>query len=293
MSESNSNNCMFIGLPFSGKSSFIGAFWHTLKANNENSNYTIQTQPSDREYLNQLETNFLNCTPPERTKVGFEQQINLTMIDRSTNQAINFIFPDLSGETYEGQFEYRKLGNEYLAQLKETNSLILFINPDKLRIPNLITDANSILSELGLDGSENNLETENKTLPIEEIKWTPRMAQTQVILVDLLQMISPYLQKSCKLGIVISAWDVIKQDTQPIIPADWLKNKLPLLHQFLQSNTKEFTTQFFGVSAQGGKYSPESIKELQIHFNPIDRIKVQLDSDVSNDITIPLRWLFN
>ena len=77
MPEINSNKCMFIGLPGSGKSSFIGALWHVASTGEINSAYSLTIQPNDREYLNKLQVDFLECKAPDRTKIEFKKKVPL------------------------------------------------------------------------------------------------------------------------------------------------------------------------------------------------------------------------
>jgi hypothetical protein len=283
---------MFIGLPRSGKSSFIGALWHVVLSGEIDSAFSITAQPEDREYLNRLQTDFLECKAPERTKTDFEKKVELKIKDNTTGQFVDFIFPDLSGETYESQFEFRKLTNSYVEQIGESNSLMLFVNPDYIKKPNLISEATAMLDDIEEE------QPNDQNLKVEEVKWIPKMCQTQIILVDILQMIINRISKPCKVGIVISAWDLIKnlpeENESNISPSEWLKKQMPLLDQFLLANRLSFSYEVFGVSAQGGQYAEtENNTELQSFTKQSERIIVQVKNDISHDITVPIKWLFN
>lgn len=296
----DNKNCIFIGLPSSGKSSFIGALWHVVESGEIDSIFTVTIQPKDREYLNELRSKFLKCEAPERTKTEFVKQIELQIQEKETGNSINFLFPDLSGETYETQFELRQVTNDYLYQLKACNSCIVFINPDHLKTSTLISELDGSLFDdeddnVGVMEQGNGFpDSQAKNLTPEK-PWTPRMCQTQVKLVDLLQIIQEKLPQTCKIGIIISAWDVIinmsdenKNDT----PDLWLRKNLPLFHQYLTANKHNFPYSVYGISAQGGVYSKSSNVELQKHINPSERIIVQSGNNRSHDITAPLKWLF-
>ena len=194
----------------------------------------------------------------------------------------------MSGETYLSQFEHRKLSIDYAEEIQDGNSIMLFINPDLVKKPLLISQALPMVE--GLPDMNNNNSSEDL------VKWTARGCQTQVILVDLLQIIANRLKKPCKIGVVISAWDVIKnmpdENFSSMAPQDWLKENLPLFHQYLSANKGLFDYKVFGVSAQGGKYNDEDNLELQKLAKQSERIIVQTDELVSHDITIPIDWLF-
>lgn len=297
MESKNNNRCMFIGLPNSGKSSFIGALWHVVETGEIESAYTITVQPEDREYLNELRSNFLVCKAPERTKTDFVKKIELNVQDKLKGISADFIFPDLSGETYVSQFEHRKLATKYIEEIRECNCIMLFINPDFIKKGNLISYADRMVfngsddhTVIEMDSTRTNLGT--------EITWNAKMCQTQVMLVDLLQIISSRIVQPCKIGVVISAWDLIlniPEEVEPLKnPKEWLKCHLPLLNQYLAANKLKFTYQVFGISAQGAKYEEDGENfELLSYLKQSERIKVQVNDDLSNDITIPIKWLIN
>nr|WP_294928988.1 hypothetical protein [uncultured Flavobacterium sp.] len=287
-----SNKCMFLGLPNSGKSSFIGALWHVMETSEIEANYTVKIQPKDREHLNLLRQSFLDCIAPERTKTGFVKNIQLTITEKNSGEVSEFIFPDLSGETYSGQFSYRKMTKEYLDQIKECTGLMLFVNPDYIKKPNLITDISFLLDQ-------NDSVTEEAS-PSDYVPWEIEMTQTQVVIVDVLQMIMRHIKKPIKICLIISAWDLIK--TLPgadgaQTPEKWLGDQLPLLKQFLEANKSSFLYDTYGVSAQGGSYKAEdqnsAIDELLLITKQSERIIVQNGDFQSNDITMPIKWIIN
>lgn len=282
---------MFLGLPNSGKSSFIGAFWHVVETGEIDAQYAVTTQPSDREYLNGLREAFLDCKSPERTKTEFFKNIELSIIDKNTNEEIELVFPDLSGETFSSQFNYRKITDEYIDQIKNCNGIMLFLNPDFIKKANLISDSFAMV------GAEDSKSGETP-LSSDHLPWDISMTQTQVIIVDVLQMIVKYITKPCKISLIISAWDVIKDlplDESTQTPLDWLNSQLPLFKQYLDANSAYFTYNVYGVSAQGGSYKEENgkITDLQEIIKQSERIIVQNDDEITSDITLPIKWLIN
>ncbi|MTH15873.1 hypothetical protein [Flavobacterium sp. LC2016-01] len=287
-----SNKCMFLGLPNSGKSSFIGALWHVMETSEIEANYTVKIQPEDREHLNMLRQSFLDCIAPERTKTGFVKNIKLSIVEKNSGVVSDFIFPDLSGETYSSQFSYRKMTKEYVDQIKECNGLMLFVNPDYIKSPNLISDISFLLGE--------DKAVTEETMTSEHVPWEIEMTQTQVVIVDVLQMIVRHINKPIKICLIISAWDLIKTlpgDDGAQTPVKWLGNRMPLLKQYLEANKSSFLYETFGVSAQGGSYKAEGkdtiVEQLLLKNKQSERIIVQNGDSQSNDITMPLKWIIN
>lgn len=278
------NNCVLIGLPKSGKSTFIAALWHIVESEEIDNSLKIVSLPEDREYLSNLRKSWLCCTPIERTLVDFKHKITLNIFDKN-DKITEFIFPDVSGEMYNNQFEHRKIDTEYFNLIKSADGIILFINPYELKEPISITEGNSLLPEESVPSVENIAKP-----------WEYKDAPTQVVLVDLLQMIKSNINKQIRLAVILSAWDILlnsyDQDLRKISPHEWIEKKCPLLHQFLITNNTSFKFKFFGVSAQGGSYASD-IPKLQGHANPSDRIVVLFDGEKSNDLSIPIKWLLN
>jgi hypothetical protein len=124
------------------------------------------------------------------------------------------------------------------------------------------------------------------------VPWDVSMLSSQVRLVELLQLTGDLTAGLRKIGIVVSAWDRVAQLGHS--PIEWLRNRLPLVSQYIDSCKGEIDTAVFGVSAYGG--DPETERDvLARNLSPADRIKVvgiRSDQDV-RDITLPVRWLLS
>jgi len=279
LERSAESNYVLIGLPHSGKSTFIAALWYIVDSEELENSLTITELPEDREYLNALKDEWLSCKAFERTKTEHQYKISLNVYDRLIDVKTILQFPDVSGEIYNMQFEQRKVNVEYLNMIQSANGIILFINPDYLKEPILITAIDTCIG--------------NTTTPTEisQLKpWIHKDSPTQIVLVDLLQMIAFNISTPIKVAVVVSAWDVVL-NSQKITPSKWIETTLPLLYQFLDSNKSLFKHIYFGISAQGGKYSEDNT-ELQLKL-PSDRIILQKDNEISKDITLPIKWLMH
>ncbi len=270
------NNYILIGLPQSGKSTYIAALWHIVESGELSDSLIITGLPDDSEYLNKLRDTWLSYKDFERTIVDSKHEITLEVSSNSNDIVSELKFPDVSGEMYRIQFEDRKLDLEYLEMIQSANGIILFINPDFIKEPQLISDIDACIGDEKSPSSAEN-----------EKRWEFKDVPTQVILVDLLQMISFNIEQQIKVAIIVSAWDQII--SQNVKPPKWVDNTLPLLYQFLSANESIFKVDFFGISAQGGNYK-EHKDELQAK-SPSERIIVETNHGTSNDITLPVKWL--
>lgn len=279
-------SCFIMGLPNAGKTSFLAALWHNLNSS-RGSMLTISKycESHNHTYLSKISKNWVDGNPVSRTKREFEET-ELKLLLAHGNNIFEITFPDLSGETFQNQYEKRVIENSLLDHIWSSSSVLLFINPDKIVEPNLIT---TIPQHIRVKEDQSN-NTENRKIK----ERVPRIDDpTQVQLVELLQFVV-YIRNNSpiKLGIIISAWDLVEENRKhkENPPQVFVKTELPLLWQFITANKHLFAPKYFGVSAQGGALEDEQIRNRLLEItDPCDRIiVVDEQKERYNDITLPL-----
>lgn len=280
----NTEKCFIMGMPEAGKTTFIAALWYVLQDTNDSS-LRIEKYTGDLSYLSGISKKWADIEQIPRTKPEFEEQSIVLSLVNSQNENITLAFPDLSGESFQHQYEKREAKKEHFKLIRDCSSVILFIHPDKIKEPCLISQVPAHVRE---DESE-----------VEEVKKEskPRNPKeddpTQVQLVELLQFLT-YMRDDqlVRLCIIISAWDLVEAAKPGSKPEIFIKEKMPLLWQYVKSNTQIFNVAYYGMSAQGGKLE-ERDKLLKIN-NPCDRINIiDNDGNSSNDITLPISWVMS
>lgn len=257
---------MIIGLPASGKTTLLAAFWYMADQTCTECALTIDRLEGDRKYLNRIRDAWLECKPVPRNWVDFEKLLSMALKRRENGVQINLKVPDLSGETFRQQWAKRELASGYNNLLRESQGALLFIGPD-LDKPHRI-DMVDELSNL-VPGAAGAGEPDT-TLPK---AWNIEDAPTQVQLIELLQIIATrdYFEPGFKLAIIVSAYDLHNEEYPE--PEIFLSKQLPMLDQFLRSNGDLFDATVFGVSAQGSVYaSPVLTSEMLINFNELTRL---------------------
>jgi hypothetical protein len=282
MSDSPSKKFVLIGLPSTGKTSFLAALWYLLHHAQVEHRLTLDRMADDNRYLNDLSRLWAKCEIVPRTSTDAEQTVTMLLKDSATGGTITLTFPDLSGESFNLQWVERHFTANYDKFLRESTGGILFISPLKYDKPVRIDAAASLIKEMGAAGGDEG--DDSSSMP-----WDPTQSPTQVKLVELLQFIAgrSYFKPPFRLALVISAWDQLKGEKTT--PGKWLWDELPLLVQFLESNRRLFDYTMYGVSAQGGDYAQaDQLAEMA----PSERILV-VGADVKNphDLTEPLLWL--
>jgi GTPase SAR1 family protein len=278
-------NILMVGLPGAGKTTFLAALWHVLRS--FSGVLSLRELPSEAEYINSICEKWINCEPLERTLLGSHNLVNMKLEDRSSHKTVEVIFPDLSGETFREQLIHRQWKKDYEELILQSTGLFLFIHPNGIIDSPLIGEAEELLQELGEEETTDTIEnTTEETTP----SWNFEELSTQVRIVELLQLHIDCMQPSHapRVAIIVSAWDLVSDQYDS--PEAFVKKRLPLLDQYLASNSDIVLSTFFGVSAQGGDL-PSKKKNLLKNIKPADRIIVKDRGNNASELTAPIRWL--
>jgi hypothetical protein len=286
MTESISNQFVMIGLPATGKTSFLAALWYLVQHGEVEHGLTLERMEGDSKHLNQISNLWASCEVVPRTSTNSERIVSMVLNDTSTKKNITLTFPDLSGESFMSQWVDRHFTATYDEFLKESVGGVLFLSSLNYQKPARIASALLLLKEMGEAGQPNEEKDDEGSIP-----WDPTHAPTQVQLVELLQFIAgrEYFNPPFRLALVISAWDDVLK-VKKISPAKWLAEEMPFLSQFLESNRRLFDFNAYGVSAQGGDYNKD-VDELT-RMSASERIRIEGDGVTNpHDLTELLTWL--
>lgn len=307
-----------LGLPEAGKSSFIAATSHIVQFNEIPTRLKLDRLASEDKYLYELRSAWQNCKPFGRTTGGPVHAITMHLkTDEGTKLSV--YLPDVAGEEFEEQWSGREWSAEFTTAVSSASGLLLFINPMTLEKPLSKADAanteEAILDAIGVDDETEAESIQNSVDPSDGLNtgeaiarevssqgaenvaefvdpkvWSPRDADSQVKIVDVLQSIAMFGEgRQWTLGIVISAWDVVTRDMGDIAPEAWLRKACPLISQYLSSNESSFVVKVFGVSAQGGNPKEDGDK-LRSFDAQSKRVEVIYDDYKGHDLTRVLAW---
>lgn len=310
MTES-SKKILMLGLPETGKTSFLAAFMHFVETPSENKRFFQHKLSPNAAYLTSIVQNWLKGNKPERTKITATKNSStvaeIFLQDKNSGEQFTLYIPDFFGETFENQFFDRHIEIEYLEQIRTSSGVLLFIHPERIKLPLLIEDiqlgrktADLIDAEFENEGKSEGMEGENSKVAevqvqvLQEVEpFKVEESPTQLIIVDLLESHLEFsIMKPMGLALVISAWDVVRKDNPDISPLKWVEINMPLLYQFLSANEEAFRYKTFGISAEGGDLkNADEFERLTGLNHPSERIVVQEGETVTNNITSPIEWL--
>lgn len=273
-----------VGLPGSGKTTFLAALWHLLTEGDIDTELRLKNlHAGSSAYLTAIASRWRQAQIQERTQQTGNQNIQINLTSGDKGQDIQVNFPDVAGETYRDMWENRTCAPDIVEMLC-SDSVLLFINADTVQRPRWVVDEVDQMARMGLPPGEG-----------EDLPWEPQMSPTQVQVVDLLQLLSgtPFDIGSRKLTVLLSAWDRV--EAEGLNPAQYLDQNLPLLSQYLGSNQGQWSSTICGVSAQGGMYddpqkpdtTSEDAERLRKMDEPSHRIKLVTYNGETEDLTRP------
>jgi hypothetical protein len=279
-----------IGLPNTGKTTFLAALWHVLESREVDGALWQRGLQADREYLNKIRDAWIafEQVPRTETPVG---GVTFDLADPVGSAAGRIEFPDLPGESFRSQWTDRHWSEEFDQRVRAATGILLFVAPT-LHDSRLIMEADSRLpGSTSADGAS--------TTPPAEVAWKAKHAPTQAQVVELLQFLTNAREPGTPipLALVVSAWDQAERfaaydsGADPA-PVDWIEARMPLLWQYLRANAECFRWRAYGISAQGGDLDEEDdVTRMQEYAVTSHRIRVVEADGESHDPTRPLRWL--
>ena len=284
----NQKKLIMIGLPATGKTTFLAALWYVVNNLDEvPTALGLKELQGDDTYLNRIVDNWVKYQKVDRTIISSEKLVSMELVDNSSKKPIQVFFPDVSGERFRQQVEDRQCKEDYFLEVQQAFGALLFIHSGNIVRPNRIDEAEALEQIIGKQ-SDNEESSSNKLSP-----WKQSIMPTQVKLVELLQFILdiPNIRKPFNLVIILSAWDLVCEHTNS--QKEFFEKRLPLLDQFLKTNHEVLTTKIYGISAQGVSFEDEAVCHnlAEKSLAPSERIIVKSEDVEPHDITAPVKWL--
>lgn len=283
------SNFIIMGLPASGKTTFLAALWHLVESNETTCRLELDAYDGDLTYLNRIAEAWRNFEPVPRTSQIGDMNVAIHLRNRETGEKGTAFFPDLAGETFDRQVEDRTFRKDVMKGFSEDDGILFFISSDVREDFISVTELNARLpSDSEIDESLNDSPAETRIA-----EWEPKLLPAQVKIVQLLSDIirPPFEPRLRRIALLISAWDLVYHSG--VTPYDWLDVNMPLVAQFLKANKDYFEHQIYGVSAQGVNLNDDSAVDEVANLLASRRIKIVGLASEGNDLTEPLIWLMS
>jgi hypothetical protein len=294
MTESPGGSVVICGLPASGKTTFLAALWYAVFDRRDPNTYlSFETLTgADHSHLNAIMRRWLEAKEQIHTEVASGKIVSMNLKDAAGGK-VRMTFPDLSGESFQEIWENRECDPQLAELLRGCDGIMMFVNADKIKRP--IGVAETTQQAVGLkDGAA------PAGPPVKPKDWHPKDAPTAVKLVEMLQMFrcGALDTPATRLALILSAWDTVEPEN--VTPERYLASELPLLDQYLRNGPDRWNVRVYGLSAQGGSFESEEVKDDEERNEKVaviralddasDRIKL-MTPELSKDLTEPIAWL--
>jgi hypothetical protein len=282
---------LVIGLPRTGKTTFIGALGHVVESGEVPGSLQLVDMGNEREHVNATSKDWSGYREVVRTNFNTEKIVVMKLKTPDGQHVTEILFPDMTGESFERQWKHREWTQEYDDLAREATGILLFVHPDKIVEPLGINAVRQLESQIS--------EADGKPVPAESIdtapqiiKWSLDLVPTGVQLVELLQFFTtqPNIYPLARIAVIISAWDRVADIYSD--PNEWLSASIPLVDQFLKAGRNRVPFRVYGISAVGGDLeNAEDLERMQNCECSSDRIEVVGEDCIPHDITAPIKWL--
>ena len=275
--EDDAQRVLVVGLPETGKSSFIQALDEVLRHPATSHDLRASGLAHDRSYIQRGKPEFLAGKKLGRTLPLDDTSVELWFEHPPTGRRGRLHLPDKKGEIFRDQWVDRQWDKDYRQSLAGIAGALVFLRADEKsrndeRLGALATEA---------------FRSDKAPRP-----WDMKDASAQVQLVDVLQFIVEQgeVPRPLRVAVLISAWDTVGHEGDPRSrePAKFLEREWALLAQYLRTNPQSFTETVFGVSAYGGP--PDELGAL-LEQAPHERVRLAERTETTRDLARPLRWL--
>lgn len=280
MSTEPSRTLCMVGLPDTGKTTFLAAFYVAAEHGGGGVEI-VDLAAGDREHLNKMMERLSRCENVVRTSEQEPQEMRLSL-HFSGGASERLLVPDMSGELIERGTIDRHMDDGFAELTVENDAILLFLRPDRLLTADPAQEFAELLAVAGIESDPG-----GAAAAPDPDDWEIALAPTQVRLVDIVeQLVLLRGGAPLRLCLVVSAWDAT-DDKLP--PRGWAEEALPLLVQMLDARD-DIDWTIFGVSAQGGDFGKEAERGRLEKLDLVER-PVVLDAEgAKTTILAPISW---
>ena len=146
--DSEVSKHLLIGLPSTGKTTFLAAFWHVVETGEIPGSLLLQKLQGDWSHLNLVRDEWLRCEPLIRTVQLGDTMVSMRLNNPSISNVTEVFFPDMAGETFNLHWLDRQWDKDFDDLVREASGVLLFIHPQHVNEPIRIYEANKLVDEL-------------------------------------------------------------------------------------------------------------------------------------------------
>lgn len=275
---------VILGLPKSGKTTFLAALWHLMESEETDVGLVVDRIEGNHKYLNDIAAKWRTYQPVGRTSQLGDTDVSISVRNNISGEIGELSFPDLAGEAFDRQVEDRRVTSRYRINFDEDDGILFFIKVDRVDEEMSIAEMNELVGMSAEDDDD-----QDAVVDPDDVEWTPEYTLTQARIVQVLLDLfdHPFAVRPRRLAVMLSAWDVLHEPPEPEV---WLALNMPLVHQFLTCNQLMLETRVYGVSAQGLDLEKGDRSKMP-HIAASKRIIMVGNGAGAHDLTAPLIWM--
>lgn len=272
------NNILILGGPNAGKTHFGGQLYGRLNSRQFEYKISADNRPSDLTIFEDVLTKLAEGKRAGHTESSANRTIKL-QAENSKGDSVIFSFPDYAGEQVKMLVDNRRVNDLWKEYIDESNSWILFVRLDEI-------DVFEDIINRGIPSPEE-IQKRNTSTPPVKISDAAHFVELLQTLIYIKGV--SIMQKTTKpnLTIILSCWDLLKLN-KTAIPSQILKERLPLLWNFVTKNWSKNSHTILGLSSTEKSLSDEPdddyIDRTPINFGYIISEKGKKEKDLTLSI---------
>lgn len=233
---------VLIGGPDTGKTNFIGRLWIALRAGE--SSLGIAATPTEIAYVEDVVEHLHQGHFAPRTAQNLQKKrssLTIPLLVGTEQEKCNaeLVIPDVSGEVWKNAVDTMELSADRMAQLESAVGALLFLR---------------VLSPLNVDPLD--WVNAGELIKCQGSNDESEKLPTQVMLCEFVRFLDLKLPKLVhgrkpRLGIIVTAWDLLDEEQSKLGPRVYLKKNFPLFSGRL-ADINRFDISVFAMSIFGG-----------------------------------------
>jgi len=253
------DNILIIGGPNAGKTHFGGQLYGRLNSRQFEYKIASNNRPSDLTIFEDVLTKLAEGKRAGHTESSANRSIELKTDDSNGNSVI-FSFPDYAGEQVKMIVDNRRVNDLWKEYIEKSSSWILFVRLDEIEV---LED----LVNRGIPSPKEIQKRQSQTPPV-KMSDAAQFVELLQTLVYIKGVSTLHKITNPNLTIILSCWDLLKAK-KTVIPSQILKERLPLVWNFVKNTWNENSLSILGLSSTEKTLSDEPDDEY-IDRTPID-----------------------
>jgi len=278
MNNISKNNVLVLGGPHTGKTHFGAQLYGRLNSRQFEFKIDPRYRPSDLTIFENALSSLYDGRRADHTEAGANRSIELKVANDNGREIV-FTFPDYAGEQITSIVKNRIVNNTWHSYIENSTSWVIFIRLGEL------TPIEDIIDK-GIPSAEEIQKRSSETPPIK--------VSDAAFFTELLQMLI-YIKglstfnkiHTPNITVLLSCWDELKQ-AKGTVPSNLLKERLPMLFNFLENNWQKDSLSILGLSSTEKSLNDdpddEYIDKTPIKFGYL----VNKSGERTNDLTLSI-----